>query len=125
MRLINVKTYQLEEYYSDPPRYAILSHTWGGREVTFQDWQMKAEEMENSERYDKIIRACKQAQVDGLEYLWCDTNCIDKTSSTELAEAINSMFSWYKNSAVCYTYLADVPPIDLNGHGPLCNFRSS
>ncbi|CAG9951930.1 unnamed protein product [Clonostachys rosea f. rosea IK726] len=119
MRLINVKTYQLEEYYSDPPRYAILSHTWGGVEVTFQDWQMKAEEMENSERYDKIIRACKQAQVDGLEYLWCDTNCIDKTSSTELAEAINSMFSWYKNSAVCYAYLADVPPIDLNGHGPL------
>lgn len=33
---------------------------------------------------------------------------IDKTSSTELSEAINSMFKWYQRSAVCYAYLVDV-----------------
>jgi hypothetical protein len=37
-----------------------------------------------------------------------DTCCIDKKSSAELSEAINSMFRWYKNAAVCYAYLSDV-----------------
>ena len=35
--------------------------------------------------------------------------CIDKTSSAELSEAINSMFRWYQNAAVCYAFLSDVP----------------
>lgn len=26
----------------------------------------------------------------------------------ELSEAINSMFRWYENSAICYAYLSDV-----------------
>jgi hypothetical protein len=35
--------------------------------------------------------------------------CIDKSSSAELSEAINSMFAWYRNAKVCYVYLEDVP----------------
>ena len=38
-----------------------------------------------------------------------DTCCIDKSNNTELAEAINSMFRWYRNAAKCYVYLSDVP----------------
>lgn len=34
--------------------------------------------------------------------------CIDKTSTAELSEAINSMFRWYGKAAVCYAYLSDV-----------------
>ena len=34
--------------------------------------------------------------------------CIDKTSSAELTEAINSMFEWYRLSAQCYVFLPDV-----------------
>jgi uncharacterized protein YerC len=34
--------------------------------------------------------------------------CIDKSNSSELAEAINSMFRWYRNAAKCYAYLSDV-----------------
>jgi hypothetical protein len=37
------------------------------------------------------------------------SNLIDKTSSAELSEAINSMFRWYQEAEVCYAYLADVP----------------
>jgi hypothetical protein len=59
--------------------------------------------------YWKILKACFQARTDGLGYLWCDTNCIDKTSSAELSEAINSMYSWYRDSSRCYAYLEDVP----------------
>lgn len=35
--------------------------------------------------------------------------CIDKSSSAELSEAINSMFRWYRDAEVCYAYLCDVP----------------
>src|SRR4051812_28056590 len=34
--------------------------------------------------------------------------CIDKSSSAELSEAINSMFRWYRNANVCYVYLEGV-----------------
>ena len=43
-----------------------------------------------------------------VRYLWVDTCCIDKTSSAELSEAINSMCSWYRNSSRCIVYLEDV-----------------
>jgi hypothetical protein len=36
-----------------------------------------------------------------------DTNCINKDSSSELSEAINSMFTWYQNSSICFVYLDD------------------
>ncbi|KAF2185934.1 HET-domain-containing protein, partial [Zopfia rhizophila CBS 207.26] len=37
-----------------------------------------------------------------------DPVCIDKSSSAELSEAINSMFRWYHDAAKCYVYLSDV-----------------
>jgi len=43
-----------------------------------------------------------------MRYLWIDTCCIDKSSSAELSEAINSMYRWYEESNVCYAYLEDV-----------------
>lgn len=56
----------------------------------------------------KIWRCCDYARVRGYPYLWIDTCCIDKTSSAELSEAINSMFDWYSQAAVCYVFLFDV-----------------
>jgi len=58
--------------------------------------------------YDKIKRCCEIALSDGFKYVWVDTCCIDKTSSSELTEAINSMYRWYENSAVCYPILSGV-----------------
>lgn len=41
----------------------------------------------------KKIRFCgEQAELDGIQYIWVDTCCIDKSNGTELAAAINSMF---------------------------------
>ncbi|KAK3317764.1 heterokaryon incompatibility protein-domain-containing protein [Cercophora scortea] len=108
MRLINATTLELDFFYGDDiPRYAILSHTWGKEEVTFQDWQ-SLESAKTKAGFTKIEGACRQAIRDGLEYVWVDTNCIDKSSSSELSEAINSMFAWYRNSQRCYVHLADV-----------------
>lgn len=113
MRLINVHTGELEEFFgrADVPPYAILSHTWGEGEVSYQDWQSQGVRASRAGSA-KIERACEQSRRDGLRYLWVDTNCIDKTSSAELSEAINSMFRWYTDSAVCYAYLADVEDPD-------------
>ncbi|KAK5659044.1 hypothetical protein OQA88_1131 [Cercophora sp. LCS_1] len=56
----------------------------------------------------KVLRVCDLAREDGFNYVWIDTCCIDKSSSAELSEAINSMVEWYNKSAVCYAHLADV-----------------
>lgn len=109
MRLINTHTRAFEEFYgSKVPKYAILSHTWGQEEVTFQDWTDPASVVRRS-GFTKVIEACEQAKNDGYLYVWIDTNCIDKSSSAELTEAINSMFAWYSKADVCYAYLSDVP----------------
>ena len=43
----------------------------------------------------------------GCNYVWFDSGCIDKSSSTELEESIRSMFNWYRNSKICIVHLAD------------------
>jgi len=58
----------------------------------------------------KIIQACAIAwDDDGFTHAWVDTCCIDKKSTAELAEAINSMWAWYRDAEVCYVFLADLP----------------
>ncbi|KAH8589506.1 hypothetical protein B0O99DRAFT_692400 [Bisporella sp. PMI_857] len=90
------------------PEYAIISHTWGAdtEEVTYRD--MIDGTGKNKAGYEKIRFCGEQAKRDGLHYFWIDTCCIDKSNSNELAEAINSMFRWYRNAAKCYVYLPDV-----------------
>ncbi|KAI6147955.1 hypothetical protein BKA82DRAFT_239798 [Pisolithus tinctorius] len=58
--------------------------------------------------YEKIIKSCEQAKKDGYRWIWIDTCCIDKRSSAELSEAINSMYQWYHESQKCYAHLNDV-----------------
>ncbi|KAF5236263.1 hypothetical protein FAUST_6611 [Fusarium austroamericanum] len=110
MQLINVLTFGLEEFHKNIPEYAILSHTWGNAkdEVSFQEINNPSPEVRLKKGFRKIELCVQQAQLDGLMYCWVDTCCIDKSSSAELSEAINSMFTWYRNSAVCYIYLDDV-----------------
>ncbi|VUC31175.1 unnamed protein product [Clonostachys rosea] len=124
MRLINAHTLALEEFLgASIPKYAILSHTWGSEEILLADWteieaaskELEVEFAPAKAGYAKIKNVLKQAIQDGLDYLWVDTNCIDKPNWSELAETINSMFAWYRDSVVCYAYLEDlnefsVPP---------------
>lgn len=93
------------------PAYAILSHTWGKEEITFQDMEASADKSKtvNKAGWKKIQFCAKQAAADGLQYFWMDTCCIDKKNAVELSAAINSMFRWYQNAARCYVYLSDVP----------------
>jgi hypothetical protein len=116
MRLINVRTLELHEFIgADVPPYAILSHTWGKEEVSYRDWQDLGA-ISSKAGFAKIQGACEQAKKDSLLWLWVDTNCIDKTSSAELTEAINSMYRWYAKSEICYAYLSDVDPGGPDSH---------
>ncbi|KAL3297856.1 HET-domain-containing protein [Colletotrichum asianum] len=108
MRLLNARTIAVEDFSSKRiPPYAILSHTWEDGEVTLQD--MERQSANTKAGYAKIRDSCEQTLRDNLGYIWVDTCCIDKTSSAELSEAINAMFRWYQDSAICYAFLADVP----------------
>ncbi|KAJ9602760.1 hypothetical protein H2200_012540 [Cladophialophora chaetospira] len=107
MHLLNVNTRKLERFGdSNVPLYAILSHTWDDVEITYQDIQSPG--IDKRPEYEKVKRTCELAATHGHDYMWIDTCCIDKTSSAELSEAINSMFNWYRDAAICYAYLADV-----------------
>ncbi|KAF1980772.1 HET-domain-containing protein [Aulographum hederae CBS 113979] len=106
MRLLNVQTKELETFYRGIPSYAILSHTWGDEEVTFEDLAKGTGEKRGG--YSKMIGACSVAASQGFSYIWIDTCCIDKASSAELSEAINSMFQWYQDASVCFAYLEDI-----------------
>ncbi|KAF7585326.1 hypothetical protein BBP40_011236 [Aspergillus hancockii] len=109
MRLLKASTTEPELVDFPPdrvPPYAILSHTWGQDEVTFADLQQPIGQTKSS--WSKVQGACRQAVADGYGYIWIDACCIDKSSSAELSEAINSMFTWYANSAICYVYLSDI-----------------
>ncbi|KAI0447547.1 HET-domain-containing protein [Xylaria telfairii] len=122
MYLLNAHTLQLKLFLHEAtrPQYAILSHTWcEGEEVTFEDLQSYhnavAEQhlslsnaIASRPGFRKIQRCCDIAvNSRGLEWAWVDTCCIDKRSSAELSEAINSMYKWYCDAAECFAFLQD------------------
>ncbi|KAK7461073.1 hypothetical protein VKT23_009002 [Stygiomarasmius scandens] len=112
MRLLNTDSYEVKEFYHDVniPKYAILSHTWTDEEVTFQDIQKPEIAGEKQTGWRKLKKACAHAQMYDFEWIWIDSCCINKESSAELSEAINSMYRYYLDAEVCYVYLSDVPP---------------
>ncbi|KAF5308975.1 hypothetical protein D9758_018485 [Tetrapyrgos nigripes] len=98
MRLLNTKTLKLAEFYADIPLYAILSHTWEKEEVTFQDIQ-NLETARLKAGSVKVWNACARARNYDFEWIWIDSCCINKESSAELSEAINSMYQYYEDAA--------------------------
>ncbi|TFK91075.1 HET-domain-containing protein, partial [Polyporus arcularius HHB13444] len=119
-RLLDTRTGQFAVFRisSDPPRYATLSHVWNA------DGEQSYTDIRNIQMSEKIRRACAVALAHGYPYIWIDSCCIDKTSSAELSEAINSMYTWYQNAAVSYAFLADVPS-DQNPRADNSAFRQS
>lgn len=117
MWLIDTTTHELHMFGSDVPPYAILSHTWGPDEVTFQDIQQPLR-ARSKVSYSKIQGTCAEALRHDIRWAWIDSCCIDKTSSAELTEAINSMYSYYLLSRVCFVYLSDVPPLASHTSSP-------
>lgn len=108
-----------EIFDSNDEEYIILSHRWGDDELTYQQvanhfifWDQR---IYLKAGYMKLQRMAKIAfEQYSIEWIWCDTCCIDKTNATELTEAINSMFTWYQDSRVCFAYLFDWPSPEVS-----------
>ncbi|KAK2604591.1 hypothetical protein N8I77_007505 [Diaporthe amygdali] len=118
MRLLNTTTFEL---VSNSPSvfgqegYAILSHRWMGSEITSEQLGRHIDALQaagtiplESPQQDKIRGACQTARAKGIKWMWVDTCCIDKSSTAELSESLNSMFRWYRDAKLCITYLSDV-----------------
>lgn len=128
MRLLNVRTLKLESFINPSDvKYAILSHTWGEEEVLYEDFQQPRKTHHKfglrpawwgKIAASKVSSSCARALKDGFDYIWIDTCCIDKSSSAELSEAINSMFQWYGQAKRCYAYLEDVDLAGGDARGP-------
>lgn len=158
MWLLDVRDQTLKYSHSEkqvPGGYAILSHTWGEDEVTFEEirdlpavkGQYGYAAVKEKSGYAKINHACGQSMFYGLDYAWVDTcesctqnkledvgttnidscglGCIDKRSSAELSEAINSMFRWYAGAAICFAYLDDLDRESVDVPAIAKNFRHS
>lgn len=110
MRLLNTVTFQFKTFFDySIPNYAILSHRWGNQEEEVSHKQLRKNLVPpDSPGLVKIQNFCRLAAERGFPWAWIDTCCIDKRSSAELSQAINSMYKWYELSAECYVYLADV-----------------
>lgn len=129
MRLLNTKTFIFKEFVgrfqfgNRWPAFATISHRWGEDEISYQEYLDNQERFSKGEcrgyGWEKISQACYIARQRYLEWVWIDTCCIDKKSSAELSESINSMFEWYQMSIECYVFLPDVHKVDLpfeDGH---------
>ena len=135
MWLLRTDTAELEYFtrsFDAIGGYAILSHTWDGKEQTLQEVREIGERCKRTRAYPreddqlspKICEFCRLAEKHGYRWAWADSCCIDKTSSSELSEAINSMYQWYSDAEVCLAYLADVPSSD-DLRAPDSRFRKS
>ena len=123
-----LSTARAELHYFPSPEsvqdgYATLSHVWTAEEQSFRTIQKLRKTCDatganpRSLACDKIRRCCELAERHGLQWLWIDTCCIDKSSSAELSEAVNSMYRYYSLARICYAYLADVPSSSDGEHG--------
>ncbi|KAI3325630.1 heterokaryon incompatibility protein-domain-containing protein [Xylariaceae sp. AK1471] len=122
MWLIDTHTLELK-FFAEAKKgsYAILSHTWEEEEVSFEQFRnldpTHRDKVRCQKGFAKIAKTCELASQEGLSYAWVDTCCIDKFSSAELSEAINSMFKYYQDAAFCITFISDLPrAFDRFGH---------
>ncbi|KAK8093635.1 hypothetical protein PG997_000320 [Apiospora hydei] len=114
IRLVETDTTRLTAFIPYSPSetpYAILSHTWEEGEVTFQEMMAingdSKHPFAQKAGFKKIFKTCEKAKAHSIKHVWVDTCCIDKTSSAELSESINSMYRWYQTADVCFVYLSD------------------
>lgn len=113
MILIDTSALTLRSFATSDQRFGILSHTWlsAEDEVTYQEMVAPTRSASTLSKpgYQKILKTCEIARTSyQLPWVWIDTCCIDKTSSAELSEAINSMFKWYRDAWICFAFLSDM-----------------
>ena len=96
--------------------FAMLSHRWEASEPLLND--IKDEDVYKLNPVGGIFKLqsfCRTARDAGYHWAWMDTCCIDQTNNVNVQESVNSMFVWYRHSALTIIYLSDVPPSSKSG----------
>ncbi|KAG2349975.1 hypothetical protein BDR05DRAFT_955819 [Suillus weaverae] len=97
----------VEQYFS----WAMLSHRWGSEEPLLSDVQVKSVyDLDPVGETVKLQKFCEVARDAGYCWAWSDTCCIDQNNNAEVSRSVNSMFTWYRHSALTIVHLSDVPP---------------
>ena len=108
---LRIMTGRIKEVVGMYFRYVMLSHRWEEKEPLLHDIQEKAVyKLGPVGGIVKLQSFCKFARDAGYRWAWSDTCCIDKSNPAELQESLNSMFVWYRHSALTIVYLSDVLP---------------
>ncbi|KAG1743006.1 hypothetical protein EDB19DRAFT_1850017 [Suillus lakei] len=89
--------------------WVMLLHRWKSKEPRLPDIQDKdLYSLDPIGTMVKLQKFCGVARDAGYRWAWSDTCCIDQNNNVELQESINSMFVWYRHSAITIVYLSDV-----------------
>ncbi|KAG0702300.1 hypothetical protein DFH29DRAFT_1079532 [Suillus ampliporus] len=95
---------------------AMLSHRWEGTEPLLHDIQDRAVyELKAAGGLVKLQAFCEVARKAEYRWAWVDSCCIDQTNNVEVQTSLDSMFAWYRHSALTAVYLSDVPPSSTSG----------
>ncbi|KAG0702646.1 hypothetical protein DFH29DRAFT_492133 [Suillus ampliporus] len=96
--------------------WVMLSHRWESKEPLLHDVQgqvvYKLDPVGTVVKLQKFRELARDA---GYHWAWSDTCCIDQKDNAEVQRSVNSMFIWYRNSALTIVYLSDVPPSSKSG----------
>ncbi|KAK7443545.1 hypothetical protein VKT23_015718 [Stygiomarasmius scandens] len=115
-RLVDAHTLKLVEFNNSTviPQYAILSHRWiPDEEIVYEEFLQPRAETSLKRGYQKIEAACRQARKNNIRYIWVDTCCIKQGDHADVTENIISMYAYYQNAEICYTYLTYNGSINL------------
>src|SRR6267154_6247003 len=107
---------RLQELVATYFHFAMLSHRWEASEPLLND--IKDEDVYKLNPVGGIFKLqsfCRTARDAGYQWAWSDTCCIDQNNNMEVQESVNSMFVWYRHSALTIIYLSDVPPSSKSG----------
>ncbi|OAX35388.1 hypothetical protein K503DRAFT_773522, partial [Rhizopogon vinicolor AM-OR11-026] len=116
MKHANLRSERIQDVVLTFFQYAMLSHRWEGQEPLLHDVQGKSVyELNSVDGIAKLQSFCKVARDAGYNWAWSDTCCIDKNNNIDLQESVNTMFVWYRHSALTIIYLSDVPPLSKSG----------
>ncbi|KAG0699935.1 heterokaryon incompatibility protein-domain-containing protein [Suillus ampliporus] len=96
--------------------WVMLSHRWEKKEPLLNDIQHNSVyDLDPVATVVKLQKFCELARDAGHRWAWSDTCCIDQNNNAEVQRSVNSMFVWYRNSALTIVYLSDVPPSAHSG----------
>ncbi|KAG1866077.1 heterokaryon incompatibility protein-domain-containing protein [Suillus subluteus] len=113
---VNLPMQRIQDVVAMYFRYVMLSHRWEGKEPMLYNIQGKVVyDLDPVGGIAKLQSFCQTARDMGYRWTWIDTCCIDQTNNVEVQQSVNSMFIWYRHSALTIIYLSDVSPSSQPG----------